>query len=396
MLTPEGSTHSIFLLPKNATFPPVSGDAQRVLALARLGQKCGSRISLFYFGKGKQTMLEGIALYPISGEVTADPSISRRFSPAKSIRDLFYFTLTVASFVRRDRTRRVVIYAHTPLGGLVGLVVKFVTGFPLVYDPHDWYFEVWVSYHRNLSIATKNLISVGYRFLSFLLPLLSDCSVCVSQAMMEAMGTARRKVLIPNFLEELRLADISENIGRWSIVFAGHIAAYQGVLNLIRAFSIVERKTAGAELLIIGGGEDMQLARSLAIQLRVPNVRFMGPISHDYALGYVKKSTVCVAPFLALPFVATSCPIKLLEYMALNKFIVVTDLPVFRDLMRGYQNAIFSSPSYQGLAQALITALESSQSTGQGDSSYVNIEDLRKVAEESFCEMYERLRKQGL
>jgi glycosyltransferase involved in cell wall biosynthesis len=391
----NGYSQVIFLFPRNISFPPRRGDSQRVFFIAEATLNCGLGVSVFYFDAGKPFTYKKVKFYPLPGSVTADPSKAKKFSIVGSLKDLVYFSIS-AMMVKRKIPKRSILYAHTPIGGLVGLIIKIFTRSPLIYDPHDWFYEDWVFYHRNLSNLKKISTSILFKLLNILLVKFPDYIVCVSPEMFGVIKTRRLKILIPNFAEKDEDSDRSQETiikddTKKLILFAGHIALYQGIINLLKAFKIINEKDPNAELLVIGDGEDFELAKGLVKKLNLNKVIFTGKLSHENVYHYIKRASLCVAPFLSLSFVKTSCPIKLLEYAAFDKKIVTTDIPAFRRILVDNNKAYFSEATAEDLSKNILLALNKKVFDLSNDKNKNNDIYTKNNLKKKLCALYERI-----
>lgn len=389
--------HVIFLFPRNITFPPRRGDSQRVFFIAEDTMNCGLGTSIFYYDNEKQFAYKGLKFYPLPGNVTADPSKTKNFSIFGAIKDLLYFSITIIIFKSKLREKSI-LYAHTPIGGLVGSIIKIFTRAPLIYDPHDWFYEDWVFYHRNLSNFKKTIISNSFKILNCILTKFSNFIICVSPEMMQAVKTNRFKVLIPNYAQQIMdKSKVEKNPIKVEdskyILFVGHVAIYQGVINLLKAFKIVNQQEKDVKLLIVGDGEDMELAKQLVEKQGIINVTFTGSIPQEEVYRYIRKATLCVAPFLPLSFVKTSCPLKLLEYQRFGKDIITTDIPTFRKMLEGNTEVYFSEISATCLSETIMLALEKKKNriikTGKKSVEGYN----KQKNQKSLCQLYACIKK---
>ncbi len=340
--------------------------------------KSGIDVSIFYFDKAHPFKHKGVKFFPIPGNITADPTKAKRLSFIGAIKDIGYYSATVltSSF---GLSKKTVLYAHTPIGGLIGLTLKAITRVPLVYDPHDWFYEIWVNYHRNISGLKKSTASCFLRILNVLLQKIADVFICVSEEMMNAVKTSHKKFLIPNYVDEIKENNkaIRINDNKKTILFVGHVAIYQGVLNLLKAFNLSNKTLSDYQLIIVGDGEDLNIAKEFIEKNKLKTVKLTGSVSREIVHAYIKQASLCVAPFLSLPFVKTSNPFKILEYAALGKKIVVTDIPTFRKMLAGYDNAFFSAPNPKSLAKAMITALQQEDRPNQKISGIFSQKDFQ-------------------
>jgi len=385
-------SHVLFLFPKNVNFPPSRGDTHRVFSIARMTLECGLHSSVFYLSEGRPFKLSSINFYPIRGKITADPSIAKKQSVVSAGKDLLYFSAMILVFARRiSKKDKTILYAHTPVGGLVGLIVKLFTNLELVYDPHDWFYETWAFSHRNLNNMKRAFIYLFYKASALVMQLIPEVFVCVSHSMLDAIKTRHHKVLIPNTLEEPNqgFKKIAQE-KKGTVLFVGHVAAYQGVLNLIKAFSTIERKLKNTALFIVGDGEDLQQAKRLSEKLGIRKITFTGPVSHDMAYSFISKAEVCVAPFIPLPLINTSSPIKLLEYAAFDKKIVTTDMRSLRTMMAGYSKTFFAQANPESLAETIELALRKESSINV-DAEGIYVRNQHKQVQKKICSLYEFL-----
>lgn len=121
------------------------------------------------------------------------------------------------------------------------------------------------------------------------------------------------------------------------ILFVGVLSPREGVDRLIRAMGYIVRKRPEAKLFIVGGGSTVvdissqlkELASELGLE---KNVVFVGKIRHEEVPPFIIDSDICVAPFTS-----GFSPIKVYEYLACKKPVIVTggtdigDLLVERD-----------------------------------------------------------------
>jgi len=361
----------IQIIPRNIHFPPSGGDAVRVHSQSRAVAKNGCRVNIICFAARSDEQrvdLPNVLLYPIAGEVTVISSqqrFRRDFSILRILRDFSLFFVQAFLFVRREGRDPCVMHAHTPEGGMIALGLKFLTGKPFIYDPHDWHFEKWILVYVDVSLFSRKILSFAYRILASVVPRVADVTIAVSESMSRCIPHARLRQIVPNAIDPNHIQTLRRTMPKQApgsmkrIVFAGSIAKHQGLKLLLDAFSNVCSHRSDVELWIIGSGEYLSSCKLLARKLRISNkIRFLGRHPQNDTLKMVAQADVCVAPFLPESFCMTSCPIKILEYAALGKKIVTTNLPFIRDLLGDYQVAFLSQPNQVELTQKLLQALE--------------------------------------
>ena len=99
------------------------------------------------------------------------------------------------------------------------------------------------------------------------------------------------------------------------------------------------------------GGPEATRARWLA-QSPPSNIRFYGHLPHGQLAGRLAACQVLLAPYLPAIRIGTGVdigrwisPLKLFEYMALQRPIVCSDLPVLREVMAHEGNCLMADPA---------------------------------------------------
>jgi glycosyltransferase involved in cell wall biosynthesis len=147
------------------------------------------------------------------------------------------------------------------------------------------------------------------------------------------------------------------------LVYAGTLAPWQGIDTLIRAMPGILIYFADAQLHLVGPGKKWQRKRlvKLAAKLGLEEdvVVFHEPITAGEVARHLAGATVCVAP-LAYDDRNVSqgcCPIKLLEYAAVGRPILVSDLPVARELLAEGEARFFAPDEPGDLARQAVELL---------------------------------------
>ena len=112
------------------------------------------------------------------------------------------------------------------------------------------------------------------------------------------------------------------------------------------------------KLYVVGGEapQDIQYYRDYATEKKlVDRVIFVGPVAHADVPTHIAACDVLVAPFPANEHYSHyMSPMKVFEYMASHRPIVVTDLPTLTEVLTDGETALIVPPSdAQALAQAI-------------------------------------------
>jgi glycosyltransferase involved in cell wall biosynthesis len=144
---------------------------------------------------------------------------------------------------------------------------------------------------------------------------------------------AERMALLPNCIDPARIAPAEvSDIEPYTIGYAGSLIGYEGLDTLIDAVDVLIKRKSPVKVIVVGDGE---ARRNLEAQVQrlglTDRIQFMGKVAPEAARTIVERcALVCIPrkPFKVCEIVP---PIKLIEAMALNKPVIVPDLPVFRD-----------------------------------------------------------------
>ncbi|NWG76527.1 MAG: glycosyltransferase family 4 protein, partial [Rubrivivax sp.] len=143
------------------------------------------------------------------------------------------------------------------------------------------------------------------------------------------------------------------------IGFAGNLYPGRGGEELIQAIQGLPERI---RLVFVGGQpEDLQRLRSLSEGLGVGNrIQFVGHVPPATVAQYLKAVDVLVAPYtLNIATAPYTSPMKIFEYMAARKPMVVGHLPVLEEVLQDGRNCLFVPPGdVQALANGLKRVLE--------------------------------------
>ena len=152
--------------------------------------------------------------------------------------------------------------------------------------------------------------------------------------------------------------EIAVTMQERTVLYLGSLHPWKGVEVVVRAISEVPN----ARLKIVGGTRDRIgalriLAKALGVAERVD---FVGQVPPNRRFDYIKPATVCVLPLTRKSIASRyTSPLKLFEYMAAGKAIVVSDLPSMREVITDGVHGLMVAPEDpHALAGAIRRLLE--------------------------------------
>ncbi|MCS7103168.1 MAG: glycosyltransferase family 4 protein [Candidatus Korarchaeum sp.] len=158
--------------------------------------------------------------------------------------------------------------------------------------------------------------------------------------------------IIPNFVDVeeidniLRRSELVDKEGEVQLVFVGGLVEAKNLESLLVDLRCVE---ADASLWVIGDGP---LREKLTRLARGMKVRFLGRLSRESWIPYALSSDAIVLPSKSEGF-----PTVVLEAMALEKPVILSNIEVHRELFSG--NAILYEPGVQGSLSSALDKLRS-------------------------------------
>lgn len=144
------------------------------------------------------------------------------------------------------------------------------------------------------------------------------------------------------------------------LLYHGSYGRTRGLTSLVRAMELVCKSAPNCVLLLLGSGPSADQLRHLVSDLGLErNVLLHEPVPHEQVRDYIAAADLGVLPFPRLRWWRVSSFIKLLEYMAMGKPVLVTDIEAHRDVLGNSPAAFFAHDGRPAsLAAAILRALD--------------------------------------
>lgn len=364
-------------------FPPYMGSDRRIFDLARslkgwsiefavtpplriLGGRCEDALKEYY----QRHFVDGI-IEDENGGIHGHYFILPPFLMAawRTLGMVTAFGLTVpyliARAVRHLRQRKpdVVVVAHPSyLCGLVGIIAARIAGLPVLLDYPDAWTPLAI---ETAGISARGMMSALLRRLECFIARRPDRIVSITRSLeiyIRALGFEGDIDIVANGADAGRFNATVESarstLGYTGddcvVLYSGRLEAWSGVHTIVEAISHVVRSQNRVKFLFVGDG-------SAANDLR-ENVRKMGLDGHVKILGFqnygdmpriIAAADVAIIPFPDTPTTRVCSPVKLFEFMLMQKPIITMDLPGIREAVDERHVVFIRDLSAGELARAL-------------------------------------------
>lgn len=305
--------------------------------------------------------LTGDPTSPVPGRVSR-VSVLHRLIPsfAYEVAELAYNVIGYGRVMEAVRAfRPAVIYDRYNSYSTVALKAARRTGLPLLLEVNapvayerSVYERLPLKFRRLAERYERNILNGADRIFAVSTPL--------KRHLVDAVGIDVRKIIVlPNGAnpELFCPREGSEMRRRYAIAdrtligFVGILRPWHGVDLLLTAFQKLRSHIPSVHLLIVGDGPIQHQLESQARDLGLDGaVTFTGRVRHADIVGHIAAMDICVSPHAT--FYAS--PMKLLEYMAMEKAVVAPAMENIRELIDDGENGLLFD---RGSADALAAAM---------------------------------------
>ena len=276
-----------------------------------------------------------------------------------------------------ERIRPAVLHpASNHLQAQVALALAEPLGIPVVYEVRGFIEETWASHpERDGDAARQSERYQAVRATESRVMAASDAVVTLSETMrLEIIARGcdpDRVVVIPNAVDVDRFQPIPRSdqlaaglgIGPDELV-VGYIStftAYEGIRYLIEAVAALRARGRRLRLLLVGDGRDREALVKLAHRLGLDDGTLVMPgrVAHDDVQAWYSIIDVFVVPRTADRVSALVTPLKPFEAMAMERPLVVSDVPPLREIVAPGETGLVFRPEDAGhLAEVIERALD--------------------------------------
>jgi glycosyltransferase involved in cell wall biosynthesis len=144
------------------------------------------------------------------------------------------------------------------------------------------------------------------------------------------------------FLKELDLRRKLGFNGKFVIFYHGAFTATRGLMETVEAMSIIKRMNPNVVLLLLGSGPINHSLRSLIRKKGLQDIVVIhNPVEYTEVPSYIAVADVGIVPLPNHPYWRFQCPLNLLEYLAMNKVVIASDIPANRIIIGNRECGVY-------------------------------------------------------
>jgi glycosyltransferase involved in cell wall biosynthesis len=131
--------------------------------------------------------------------------------------------------------------------------------------------------------------------------------------------------------------------GKFVVFHHGSLSlkADRGIAECIAAIEIIKSRHADVVLFLLGAGETSVLREEILRRKIQDKVIIYGPVEYRKVPEFIAMSDVAIVPLPNLSQWRNQCPLKLLEYLAMEKVVIATDVPANKYIVGNSSCGIF-------------------------------------------------------
>lgn len=132
--------------------------------------------------------------------------------------------------------------------------------------------------------------------------------------------------------------------GKFVVLYHGVFSAKRGLIETIEAMSMVKKANNNVVFLLLGAGPfNQRLEELIQVKKLRDNVIIQGSVEHAVVPKFIAMCDLGIVPLPDHPYWRTQCPLKLLEYLAMRKVVVMTSIPAHQSVVGEERCGIYIS-----------------------------------------------------
>jgi glycosyltransferase involved in cell wall biosynthesis len=244
-------------------------------------------------------------------------------------------------------------FVSLPDVSVLGIVfARKLRHFRFIYDRRAAFSVIVEHRHKRWGFLARAI--ENFAFVS------ADAIVVVVPAFERELVRFKSRVLfVPNgvSLAEFRRRKVRRT-GIPTVLVVAALTYVEGIDVFIKAARLVRDEMPRSRFVVAGDGEYVGELRRLNETLRRP-VHFAGWVPYEKVPGKINEADICVSCVLPTIFTEYAYPVKLFEYLACRKPVVVCSIPGHTELVRdGKDGLVYDANSPPDLARQVLRLIK--------------------------------------
>ena len=225
-------------------------------------------------------------------------------------------------------------------------------GFRFIYDRRAAFSTIVEHRHKRLGFIARALENLAFSS--------ADAIVVVVPAFERELARFKSKLLfVPNgvSLAEFRPRKVRRR-GAPTVLVVAALTYVEGIDVFIKAAKLVRGRVPRARFVVVGDGEYAHELQRLNETLQRP-VQFAGWVPFDEIPSRINEADICASCVLPTIFTDYAYPVKLFEYLACRKPVVVSNIRGHVELVRDGKDAlVYDANSPADLTRKIIRLIK--------------------------------------
>ena len=210
--------------------------------------------------------------------------------------------------------------------------IKVRSSIKTIYDVHEAHLEMWDVFSSRNYLFKRIINYFLWQNEKSKLKYV-DQIITVTNILVKRYNAIHKKVIyLPNY--PILIKQKIKKIKSKNIIYHGQLSDERGILNLLEAFSIINKKEKLVKLYLAGAPKNKEFLKKIEqfiIKNKMEsNVLILGLIKHEEMIEILHNCMVGIIPFKDNKFTRMGLPVKLFEFMMTKCAIVTVDFPLIK------------------------------------------------------------------
>ena len=220
------------------------------------------------------------------------------------------------------------------------LIFAKLMGYKIIHDVLEDFFLIQenLSFKQKLHIRAQKIIHKTLRSYA-------DGIIVISNK----LYTKYEKLNIPiiklyNSIEPKKTNTIMDPKKVFTFFYAGTFCTKDGVMDLINAFNIIEKKFPDTKLVLVGKGIFASFEECMSLIKNNPKISYLGYVSEGRMFHELSNADLCCITRIDSEYANSGFPFKLAEYLSFGKPILSTAVSDIPSIFTDKKNILLAEP----------------------------------------------------